>query len=50
MTPLHWATFNGDYDMVKLLIDLGAEVLKQKVEGYTAFHLAANNCDIHTLE
>ena len=41
-TPLYWAVFHDHIDVVKLLIDAGAEVDKiEKVRGFTPLHLAA---------
>ncbi|KAJ8129577.1 hypothetical protein O1611_g4055 [Lasiodiplodia mahajangana] len=39
MTPLHWAIFYGNFDLVKLLIELGANPLKE-VDGATPVHYA----------
>ncbi|GAW27184.1 putative serine threonine-protein phosphatase 6 regulatory ankyrin repeat subunit A [Rosellinia necatrix] len=39
MTPLHWAILYGDIDLVRLLVELGANPRK-RVEGSTAVHHA----------
>ncbi|KAI1128179.1 ankyrin repeat-containing domain protein [Nemania abortiva] len=39
LTPLHWAVFYGDGDLVKLLLELGADPVKE-VDGATAVHYA----------
>ncbi|KAI0097836.1 ankyrin repeat-containing domain protein [Nemania sp. FL0031] len=39
MTPVHWAIFYGDFELVKLLIELGSNPLKE-VDGSTPVHYA----------
>ncbi|KAI8955960.1 ankyrin repeat-containing domain protein [Xylaria longipes] len=39
MTPLHWSILYGDFDLVKLLVDLGADPAKE-VNGATPTHYA----------
>ncbi len=41
MTALHWASGNGNVEMVKILIDNGANVNAQEKSGYTPLHFAA---------
>jgi ankyrin repeat protein len=42
MTPLSYACRNGDYDMVAVLLDAGADVFRSDDFGYTALHHAAD--------
>jgi ankyrin repeat protein len=39
-TALHWAASSGALDIVRLLIDKGAEVNKQDASGWTALHIS----------
>ncbi|KAI0097806.1 hypothetical protein GGR51DRAFT_539814 [Nemania sp. FL0031] len=39
MTPLLWAIFYGNFDLAKLLIELGADPVKE-INGATAVHYA----------
>ena len=43
MTPLHIASANNDYQMIKLLLDNGANVKKKDKFGRTPFLLAIKN-------
>jgi ankyrin repeat protein len=40
-TPLMWAAFNGKTDLVRLLVERGADIAKQNNKAYTALMLAA---------
>lgn len=40
-TALHWAAADGHLDIVRLLIQRGAEINATHVAGYTALHEAA---------
>lgn len=40
-SPLHWACVDGDQEVIKLLLQKGAEVNAQSNEGYTPLHNAA---------
>lgn len=53
-TPLHAACAVSNrthLDMIKLLVDNGADITKQKEEdGLSAIHFAASNNDVHLLD
>jgi hypothetical protein len=49
-TPLHWAAQLGNMDMIKLLIDHGANKDAQDVDGNTPLHLAARNVKINAIK
>jgi ankyrin repeat protein len=42
-TPLHIATQNDDYDIVKLLVEHGADVNAENILGETPYFLAGTN-------
>lgn len=42
-TPLIWACFNGNYDMVKVLIQAGANVNHLNKDGFSPLHAAVEN-------
>ncbi len=50
MTALHWAAAQGHDDIVKLLLDLGANIDLQNVQGNTPLHLAARNGNLSTVQ
>lgn len=39
-SPLHWACFNGDLDMVTYLLNAGADIRMRDNDGYTPLHKA----------
>lgn len=41
-TPLHFALFNGNFDIAKILIDNGANINEKTGKEYTAFHFASS--------
>lgn len=41
--PLHYAAYNGHFEIVKLLVEHGAKVNAQDESGQTALHVAAQN-------
>ena len=45
-----WAASKGDLQMVQMLVQLGAEILKPKKDGFTLLHIAASQNDIHVLD
>jgi ankyrin repeat protein len=51
LTLLHLAILNNQYDVVRLLIEMGANIKKRSSYSYTALHFAAraDNVDIITL-
>ncbi len=49
VTALHWAAAQGYNDIIKLLLDLGANVNLQNAEGNTPLHLAARNGNLSTV-
>lgn len=49
-TPLHWAAFNGNSQLVLLLIDAGAGVNDRLVNGNTPLHLAAYRAQVAVIE
>ncbi len=40
-TPLHFASFHGNLDMVKLLMNLGAHLQAKNKQGINMLHVAA---------
>lgn len=48
--PLHWAAFNGNPQLVLLLIDAGASVNDRLVNGNTPLHLAAYRAHVAVIE
>ena len=40
-TPLHWAAYTGNTDVISLLINFGAKLDMQETDGRTPLHLAA---------
>ncbi len=49
VTALHWAAAQGYNDIVKLILDLGANINLQNAEGNTPLHLAARNGNLTTV-
>jgi ankyrin repeat protein len=49
-TPLHIASSNGDIEIVKLLIENGADVNKQNKDGTTALYIASQRGDIEIVK
>ncbi|KAL1846327.1 hypothetical protein Daus18300_014290 [Diaporthe australafricana] len=50
-TPLLWAATNGHYDLVRTLLETGADVFAANNRGRTALHLAVDSTDTtHTGE
>ncbi len=49
MTALHWAAAQGHDDIIKLLLDFGANINLRNVEGNTPLHLAARNGNLSTV-
>src|SRR4030095_4498107 len=43
MTALHWATYQDDIEVAKLLVDAGANVRAENRYGVTALSLACQN-------
>ncbi|XP_051526903.1 transient receptor potential cation channel, subfamily N, member 1 [Myxocyprinus asiaticus] len=50
LCPLHLAAAGGHMEVVKVLLEAGASVTLEDVEGMTAVHLAAKNGHTHILE
>jgi len=50
MTPLHWASYFGNWGVVSLLIEKGAEVNAQDDEGKTSLHWAAQGANMACAE
>ena len=48
-TPLLWAASRGDIDMIKVLVDNGASLLKPRVDGVTILHIGACANDLPLL-
>ena len=46
-TPLHWAVESGRMDLVEILSDCGADILKKDVYMHTPLDYARMNVDIH---
>ncbi|KAG6354339.1 hypothetical protein INS49_004356 [Diaporthe citri] len=49
-TPLLWAATNGHYDLVKTLLETGADVSAVNNRGRTALHLAVDSTDTTHIE
>lgn len=49
-TPLLWAATNGHYDLVKTLLETGADVSAANNRGRTALHLAVDSTDTTHIE
>jgi ankyrin repeat protein len=45
-----WATMTKNIDMVKLLVNNGASILKPKKDGLTILHVAATINDVRILD
>ena len=45
-TPLMWAAQRSNLEVLEELVAHGADVMKPKQDGITAFHLAASNNDV----
>ncbi|EAX93452.1 hypothetical protein TVAG_347390 [Trichomonas vaginalis G3] len=50
MTPLHWAARMQNRDMIKLLLDFGADPNIQDFEGATPLHIAADTVSYDCVE
>ncbi len=50
MTALHWAAAQGHAEIVKLLLDYGANINLRNREGNTPLHLAARNGNLSTVK
>ena len=49
-TPLLWAAAHGNVDMVRTLVDNGAQLLKPRKDGVTILHIAACENDVRMLD
>lgn len=49
-TPLLWAATNGHYDLVRTLLETGADVFAVNNRGRTALHLAVDSTDTTHIE
>lgn len=49
-TPLLWAATNGHYDLVRTLLETGADVFAANSRGRTALHLAVDSTDATHIE
>ncbi|XP_058495834.1 ankyrin repeat domain-containing protein 66-like [Solea solea] len=49
-TPLHWATGNGQTEMVRVLIDNGARTCLRTEHGWTPAHYAAESGHLAVLQ
>ncbi len=49
MTALHWAAAQGHDDIIKLLLEFGANINLQNAQGDTPLHLAARNGNLSTV-
>ncbi len=45
-----WAAARGEIEIVKSLVDSGAQILKPRKDGVTVLHLAASANDVHILD
>jgi ankyrin repeat protein len=49
-TPLLWAAAHGNVDMVRTLVENGAQLLKPRKDGVTILHIAACENDVRMLD
>ena len=45
-----WAAARGELEIIRILVENGAQVLKPRSDGITALHLAAATNDVHVLD
>lgn len=48
-TPLHHAVVNGSIEMMKMLIEAGADIDQRDMMGRTPLHLAAKNNNLDSV-